>query len=199
MKSVQELRLAIKHGWRRRWVWRLYPKQDGPKIFVIGYLKTGTSSVGTALKMLGFRHTSFNNYVWLQLYKTGKIDKVLDFAKRFQSFDDRPWLEGDFLPVLNQTFPNSKFIYLTRDEASWKRSWTRWNLWFNNMEVDADEGWAAYQRHEALVLAFLRHEVPNENQITLQVNDPSGFQKLADFLDMACPQDAFPKVNVTPP
>ena len=83
-------------------------------------------------------------------------EKLRDFAKRFESFDDRPWLEEDFLPVLNQTFPNSKFIY-TRDE------------------------------------------VPNKDQITLQVNDPSGFQKLADFLDMSSPQDAFPKVNVTPP
>ena len=39
-------------------LWRWKRSDFGPKVFVIGYNKTGTTSVGIALKMLGYDHSS---------------------------------------------------------------------------------------------------------------------------------------------
>lgn len=100
----------MKHTLRRfkdRWLWRLYPKKTEAKIFVVGYNKTGTTSVGKALQKLGYRHSSFNEFVWRELYNKGNIDGVINYTKRFESFDDLPWLKEDLLPILFETFPNS--------------------------------------------------------------------------------------------
>src|SRR5699024_4627029 len=87
------------------------PRYDS-KIFCIGFNKTGTTSLGRALTDLGFRHSSFSQIVWRKYYQRGKIDKVLKYTAKFESFDDLPWLKEDMIPVLDKHFPGSKFIYL---------------------------------------------------------------------------------------
>ena len=94
-------------------------------------------------------------------------------------------------------FPNSKFIYLKRDEAAWKRSFKDWNKYHQNKEVDENEGWKAYCEHEKFISGFFKRQVPNENAITLEVKDPKGFEKLADFLGLEAPQPNFPHENLT--
>lgn len=178
-------------------IWRFYLRRPGPKVFVIGYLKTGTTSVGESLKLLGYKHTSFNIYVWRKLYLQGRIDDVIDYVSRFDSADDLPWLKEDMIPKLNERFPNSHWIYLTRDETAWKKSFRDWSLYHHSREVDAEKGWETYLKHERFVKDFFKSKISNKNWISLEVNDPKGFQKLADFLGKDAPRPEFPKMNVT--
>lgn len=83
------------------------PKYTG-KVFCIGYNKTGTTTIGKSLEILGYRNSSFNKRVFLE-YKSNQIDKVLDYTARFDSMDDLPWLRIDMIPILDKAFPNMVF------------------------------------------------------------------------------------------
>ena len=93
-----------------------------PKVFCIGFHKTGTTSLGDALTTLGYRVTGL----------AGKNDPeignhVLDMARRlvgeFDAFQDNPW------PILYRELdamcPGSKFILTLRDPEPWIRSQVR--------------------------------------------------------------------------
>ena len=178
-------------------LWRFFPKRFSSKVFVIGYNKTGTTSVGESLKLLGFKHTSFNKFVWRKLYNEGRIKETLDYMSRYDSADDLPWLKEEMIPILNETFPNSRFIYLTRDEASWKRSYKDWSLFHHGIMVDTEKGWEDYQKHARFVQEFLNTQIPKNNWISLEVKDPLGLLKLAEFLGKEAPAKRFPRKNAT--
>jgi Sulfotransferase domain len=166
----------------------------GPKVFCIGFNKTGTSSLGGALEMLGYDHSSFNQKVWLEYYLKGHLDKVLEYTAKFESFDDLPWLKEDMIPVLDRTFPGSKYIYLERDEVSWKGSLARWSKAKFGTSPDVDAEWKGYIRHRDFVLNYFKDRPPGDFLI-LDVRDPIGFRKLAEFLNRTPTQDALPHYN----
>jgi len=121
-KYIKTARLALR--------WQLIsarPERYGPKVFCVGYNKTGTTSLGKSLEMLGYHNTSFERTVWREYYLKGRIDKVVRFAAKFDSADDLPWLKEDLIPVLDEIFPGSKFIHLERDEVSWCKSFETWS------------------------------------------------------------------------
>jgi hypothetical protein len=53
-----------------------------------------------------------------------------------------------------------------------------------------------YLRHRDFVLNYFRDRSPAEF-LVLDVSDPIGFRKLADFLGKVAPQDALPHFNKT--
>jgi len=171
------------------------PRQ-GPKVFCIGFPKTGTTSVGKALEMLGYDHSSFNRKVWLDYYLNGRLDKVIEYTAKYESFDDLPWLKETMIPILDRSFPGSKYIYLERDEISWKSSLAAWSKLIFGTSYDVNAGWTDYLLHREFVLNYFRDRSPGEFLI-LDVSDPVGFRKLADFLGKAAPQDALPHYNKT--
>ena len=178
--------------WLDAHLWRWKRGDFGPKVFVIGYNKTGTTSVGIALKMLGYDHSSFNHYVWRKLYKKGDIPSVLAFTSKFESFDDLPWLKEDMIPILDESFPNSKWIYLTREEEAWKTSYKRWS---NKMgrKVDENQGWKGYLKHSRFVHHYFSEH--HSNFLELNVAHPNGFSILANFLNKKAPFSEFPHEN----
>lgn len=171
-------------------------KDFGPKIFCIGYNKTGTTSLGQALRMLGYRHASFNKRVWRDYYRNGKIDKILSYTAKFESFDDLPWLMPDMIPVLDEKFPGSKFIYLHREEEAWKRSYDQWRQKLFGEIPDLDVEVAKYREHHEFVSGYFEGRSANEF-IQLDIKDPQGFAKLSDFLGKEHIQADFPHQNST--
>lgn len=194
-KHVRNLLISIKHNlvvFKARF---RKPTYDA-KIICIGYNKTGTTSLGKSLRMLGYDHASFNRVIWRKYYKKGKIDKVLNFAAKFESLDDLPWLNKDMIPVLDETFPNSKFIYLTRDEESWKKSLNNWRLKkFNDVPV-MEEKLKDFRSHKNFVLDYFK-DSSKERFITLDIKDKKGFKKLAMFLEKEVQPESFPHFNKT--
>ena len=77
------------------------------KVFGIGFHKTGTSSLGTALEVLGYRVCSAKMYLVKQLEKNN-VEPALELAEQYDAFQDFPW------PLIfkepDEQYPNSKFI-----------------------------------------------------------------------------------------
>lgn len=187
----RKLQIYLYH-WKQYFLSVLRPQKYGSKIFCIGYNKTGTTSLGKALTLLGYRHSSFNRIVWRKLYLKGKIDAVIRYTSKFNSFDDLPWLKEDLIPVLDKRFPGSKWIYLERDEESWKRSCKAWSSG-KGWECDAEEGWRGYCAHHKFVMDYFKDRM--EDLLVLKISDPKGFQKLGVFLGRPVPANAFPVYN----
>mgnify|MGYP006271781305 CR=1 FL=1 len=102
----------VRKALRRQYTRRGEVKKHGePKVFGIGLSKTGTTSLGKALEILGYDtvHWKWRGKVagWTEF---SYFDAVTDVncSAQFES--------------LFYTFENAKFIYTTRDVDSWVRS-----------------------------------------------------------------------------
>lgn len=178
---------------RKLFFWFRKSKYDS-KVFCIGFNKTGTTTLGKSFEILGYKNTSYNGIVWMQYYKNNEMIKILKYASKFDSFDDLPWLKEDMIPILDKTFPNSKFVYLTRDEKSWKRSFLRWGYKKWGEYPDADKKWEEYKKHEEFVMNYFKDRSSDEF-IILDVKDEKGFLKLAKFLGKETQREKFPVYN----
>ncbi len=168
----------------------------GGKVFCIGFNKTGTTSLGKSLAQLGYRNFSFNRVIWREKYADKKIKDILKIASKFDSFDDLPWLKEDMIPVLDKTFPNSKFIYLERDEKSWKNSMYHWTFKKTGVYPNIEDKLKEFKAHQDFVFEYFRDR-PKEDFIVLNIRDDMGFKKLADFLGKESIADKFPHFNKT--
>lgn len=100
------------------------PASDRPKVFCIGFHKTGTSSLGLALERLGYRVVGFRPFRDLALGRPVDIETVWTraraIAENHDAAQDSPW------PILydrlDRTFPGAKFIHVVRDREAWLAS-----------------------------------------------------------------------------
>ena len=168
------------------------------KIICIGFNKTGTTSLGRSLEMLGYRHSSFNKKVWGKYYNNNKIVNILKYTAKFDSVDDLPWLKEDMIPILDRIFPNSKFVYLTRDEESWQKSIYHWTYKKTGKYPDLEQKLEQFRKHREFVLKYFKNR-PKEQFLTLDIKDKEGFKKLSDFLGKTTSQKNFPHHNKTFP
>ena len=92
------------------------------KIFEIGVMKTGTTSLGSAFDILGFKRCGWSPKI-AKLFKESQNDYEILFNEinKYDAFEDGPWHDCDFR-ILDKKYPNSKFILLERDDTSWIRS-----------------------------------------------------------------------------
>ena len=90
-----------------------------PKIFCIGFQKTGTTSLGLALGKLGYRVCGP-----VGVTNPGIRYKALDWALEktpyYDAFEDNPW--PLLYKELDQRFPGSKFILTYRHPRAWIKS-----------------------------------------------------------------------------
>jgi tetratricopeptide (TPR) repeat protein len=99
-----------------------YPNFSKPKIFGIGLTKTGTTTLASALTVLGWTTLDWRNPLTFELMSK-------DDLHLFDAFTDTP-VCLDF-EAYYYMFPNSKFIYTTRSVAAWLTSIERqWKLHF---------------------------------------------------------------------
>ena len=165
------------------------------KVFCIGYNKTGTTTIGKSLELLGYRNTSFNQNIF-EAYKNNEIEKVLQYTAKFDSADDLPWLSEKMIPLLDKTFPHSKFIYLERDEESWKKSLKKWRKKVFGDEPDLELQFAAFKAHEKFVKDYFTNR-EGIDLIVLDIKDEEGMLKLAKFLGKKTEAKKFPHFNKT--
>ena len=87
------------------------------KVIGIGFHKTGTSTLGSCLRLLGYNHISCSREAFL-LYQASEISAVLKLMEYFDSFEDWPW--PFVYKEAFEKFPDSKFILTTRsNEDAW--------------------------------------------------------------------------------
>lgn len=186
-------RLPLARRVYERIFWRLRRDQSPQKVFLIGFMKTGTTSIGRSFRQLGFAHNDLQRFADHVLFSSGRYDDLIAFSRKFESFEDLPWSRPDVIRLMDKAFPKSKWVYSERDEASWKKSWVKWNL-KRGRQVDAEEGWASYQEHQKFVLNYFQGR---EDFIRVCVSKPKDFERVASFLGKPSPGKVFPRINVT--
>ena len=104
-------------------------KRNNPKIFCIGSGKTGTTSLEKAFKELG---VIVGNQREAELLVKDCFKKnyqpLLAYCKTAEAFQDVPFSFLDTYKILDQHFPNSKFILTIRDSSEqWYQSLTKFH------------------------------------------------------------------------
>jgi len=91
------------------------------KVVGVGFHKTGISTLGKCLQIMGYNHISLDYNSFL-LYKSGNFEALKTIVENYDSFDAWPW------PLLykeiDNWFPDTKFV-LTRRLNS--------EVWFSSL------------------------------------------------------------------
>jgi hypothetical protein len=111
------------------------------KIFVIGFPKSGTTSIQESLTAAGISsvHWGVNDiFVGTSIQKAKNQNKpLLSEINVYQAFtqmetcidkDRCYWPQLIDIPLLDQQYPNSKFIFNDRNIDNWVRSLREWNI-----------------------------------------------------------------------
>lgn len=172
------------------------------KVFCIGFQKTGTTSLGRALQILGYRvcgPVGCTNPDIKRRALTWAVDRVPDY----DAFQDNPW------PLLykemDRLYPGSKFILTTRHPRSWLRSTKKY---FGYYEAPA-EVWIydgvgtpiknqkrflkRFKEHNQEVLDYFKDR-PNDF-LEINLSDGKNWEKICNFLEFDIPEQDFPFDN----
>jgi protein O-GlcNAc transferase len=142
------------------------------KIFVIGFPKSGTTSMYTSLTLAGIPsiHWSTDDFlpiktpneiiVGISIQKSKYQSKpLLSELNNYQAFtqmevciDEKRcyWPQLVDVPLLYQQYPNSKFIFNDRNIDNWLRSLCRWNISAGPIR----------QKGESLIERIIRLDIP---------------------------------------
>jgi len=165
----------------------LLKKKNNPKVFCIGYVKTGTTSLYKALSILGYRSN--------QLLRGGIKPKKgwIEYIKKlkYDAYSDFPMFEDDLFKQIDKTFPNSKFILTVRDTKSWEKSFE--NFYIYSSEKAKNEGLQKINEHNENVLAYFKDK-PNQ-LLVMNIINGDGWDKLCKFLNKPIPIKPFPHKN----
>ena len=187
------------------------------KIFEIGVSKTGTTSLGRAYEILGFRHKGVSKIISKKFYKSKPYDYniLFEVIDRYGAFQDTPWHKCDY-KILDKRYPGSKFILLERDDKSWIRSleyWSSpilnedWETWLDEYDRNTiDERWKIDRDNlikEKLDSKKLHYSERKkyfkdrpDDLLVMNICNGEGWEKLCPFLNKPIPNVSFPKENI---
>ena len=174
-----------------------------PKVFCIGFHKTGTTTLKVALKKLGYRVTgSFGT-------KDPDIaNKVHEMAfamiDQYDAFQDNPW--PMLYKELDARFAGSRFILTRRPTEAWIRSQvkdfasteTPMRRWIYGEDAGCPEGnedtyVARYERHNREVLDYFKDRP--DDLLVFDLPADASWDKLCAFLGQEIPDEPFPHAN----
>ena len=170
-------------------------KSGVDKVFCIGYRRTGTSSFSEAMKILGYKHCTWDPIVW-DWYKRGKIQTILRHVKYFDSFDDLPWSVFDLMQIIDKTFPDSKFVLMERDPDDWIISFEKFKIRMGNSNFTEEYKKLRIEkfieRNNRIKTYFCNR--PNDF-LEINVTADDSFDRLCRFLGLETIQIQFPHYN----
>ena len=168
---------------------RFRRKKQSPKVFCIGFSKTGTSSLNKALGILGYR-----NIHWLHAHIEPSIGWVKFIKKTpYDAFSDAPMYQLNLFKELDKEFPHSKFIFTPRDPKSLAKSWRNYFTyasWGHTNNEDRKALINMYEKHKNDVYSYFE-----KNPQRLLIMDIIGGDKwdiLCSFLNKPIPTIPFP-------
>lgn len=177
------------------------------KIFEIGVPKTGTTSLQFAYKILGFKAQSWNPGKYKRWKKEG-IECLYRMIEKFDAFEDGPWHNCDY-KILDQRYPNSKFIILERNNSDWIRSKEKhesplYNI--NKIELEfLIDDWITdrdnyikksiqYKETKYKEIKEYFKDRPDD-LLVMDICAGEGWEKLCPFLGLPIPSEPFPIRN----
>lgn len=168
---------------------RATKKRNSPKVFCIGFPKTGTTSLSQALSILGYRALD-----WPRAHLEPKKGWIHYFKKsNFDAFSDSPLSILGFFKELDKAFPGSKFILTTRKPESLIKSWENYFSkapWGIENEEDKNIIIKQYNDHKKDVIEYFKGK-PSQLLIFNSI-DGDGWEKLCKFLEKPVPDVPFP-------
>lgn len=176
------------------------------KVFGIGWAKTGTTTLGSCLEILGYRHQGQDLDLVYDL-KHGDLERIFSVVDRFDVFEDWPWIL--LYKELDQRYPDSKFILTVRDTDRWWRSYQN-HITTRGARPDIGEirriiyGFDGgpqhrqtyverYERHNVEVLSYFGGR-PND-LLVLDWENGAGWPALCRFLGEEVPKQPIPHAN----
>ncbi len=180
------------------------------KIFGIGLSKTGTTTLGGALRLLGYNHLLGPDWESIFYWHVGDTQGLIQRAKQYDAFEDWPW--SLVYREMAEAFPEAKFILTVRkDPEAWFDSSTRFRgkLGPSSLreqvygyamptEENKKEHIAFYTRHTENVRAFFSDQPDRLLEVCWENGD--GWPQLAAFLKLKkMPKQPFPHLNITNP
>lgn len=178
------------------------------KIFCIGLPKTGTTSIGDALEILGYKRLGWEKKISTILtmrWHEGNIPGILEYTEQYQAFEDVPWCM--LYKEMDEQYPNAKFIISYRSsEDVWLESYIRHNNrtgpWFGNFlmygSYDPKKDSQLYKNYYAQHLLKVRkHFVNRENKLlAICMEKGVDWTELTKFLGVSeIPTSPFPHSN----
>jgi hypothetical protein len=172
-----------------------------PKVFGIGFHKTGTTSLAHALRLLGYNVTGPNAVRDADI-STRALPIALELGQAYDGFQDNPW------PLLyremDAAFPGSKFVLTTRAPEDWIRSCVshfgrgstpmrQWIYGAGSPLGNEERYVARFRQHERDVRAYFADRP--DSLLILGITSGEGWEKLCPFLGCAVPDQPFPHRN----
>ncbi len=189
-------------------LYRRLTNRNRNKVFVLGFHKTGTSSLAKALVVLGYRVCGFVNpptnytpdmYTREELFE----DWYKPFLKKYDVVEDTPWFI--FYRELLELYPDAKFILTIRPVDKWYKSalkhfggYDRKSYhWIYNGEGDPEGNKELYIKkyteHNKDVIRYFKER--NKELLVMNLPEDFNWEVLCDFLDCRKPSGDFPHAN----
>ncbi len=168
------------------------------KVIGIGMSKTGTTTLGKCLELLGFTpHQGHNRKLKQHLVSGGAVQQILAAAEKYRALEDSPWYL--LYRELDEKFPGSKFILTVRkDSMTHARS-----SWYHGVRAGSRRGELSehyladkirvYEEHNRQVMDYFKNRPDDLLVICWEKGD--GWEKLCDFLGVTVPDVALPHEN----
>lgn len=180
-----------------------------PKVFYLGFHKTGTTSFGALMKRLGLKSQSYYkpySRSFVKALQERDFGELFAIADSSDAFDDDPWYL--FYKDFEQRYPEAKFVFYERDPDKWYQSAL---LFFGRSTTpmaefifgegkgsplfNREHHISVYKKHSADVRSYFE----DKSQKFLEIHDLSdqSAETVARFLGYAVPSVTFPRENVS--
>lgn len=175
----------------------IFRKKSKCKVFCIGYVKTGASSLHQALKILGYQTVKIP---YINVYRKKKYEKYLKklHDSSYDAFCDFPIGYEDLYKKIDKSIPNSKFILTIREKDSFGKSFENYFrsslVWNPNYTMSLDVILNEYEERNNEIIKYFKDK-PNQLLIFNIVNG-EGWKELCKFLDKKIPNVPFPHENI---
>lgn len=180
------------------------------KIFGIGLNKTGTTTLGSCLQILGFRHSSFDLQL-LEQAACGNLEPLFQTVISHDSFEDWPY--PLLYEQLDRRFPGSRFVLSRRSSPErWLASLSAHALRTDPLigsrcrsltyglpfpQLDPGLHLERYEAHLEQVRAYFRNRPADLLEVCWE--EEARWEPLCTFLDRPVPDVPFPHANAAHP
>ena len=171
------------------------------KVFGIGFHKTGTKSLGEALRLLGYRVCG---PMWTREPDVAETvhERALEAARHYDAFQDNPW------PMLyremDRAFPGSRFILTECPTLEWidrteryfgseETPMRRWIYGAGSPVGHRERYVQVYETHNRAVKRYFQSRP--EDLLVFPLTTRPSWAQLCRFLGRSVPEQDFPHVN----
>lgn len=181
------------------------------RVFCVGMNKTGTSTMRHCFEILDLvpiaspsTRSVHDRAAIKKFHSDHDYQELIEVARNYKAFEDRPWNMWEAYRHLDQHFPDSLFILTVRNTETW---WTSIENWVASIkphmldrykthlrcnDFDKDAMIESYQRHNTEVIDYFHG---TEKLLVMNFEKGDGWEKLCKFLDKPIPKYPFPHAN----